>query len=79
MAVKTIQMTIDDTLLGDVDSIVRSLGTSRSAFIREALEMALHRYQIRILEERHAAAYRAVPQDPEEIDEWVGARAWGEE
>jgi len=32
--VKTIQMTIDDDLLSQVDAAVDELGTSRSAFIR---------------------------------------------
>jgi metal-responsive CopG/Arc/MetJ family transcriptional regulator len=39
--VKTIQMTIDEPLLSEVDRVIQSLDTTRSAFIREALQLAL--------------------------------------
>jgi metal-responsive CopG/Arc/MetJ family transcriptional regulator len=40
---KTIQITIDEALLADVDRAVDELGANRSAFIRNALQAALHR------------------------------------
>jgi metal-responsive CopG/Arc/MetJ family transcriptional regulator len=76
---KTIQMTIDDYLLQRVDQTVNQLQTTRSAFIREALEQALRSYRIRRLEERDEAGYRAVPVDTREIDEWATQQAWGDE
>ena len=53
--IKTIQMTIDDTLLSQVDQVVAQLETSRSAFIRQALVQALQQWRIRELEKQHAA------------------------
>jgi hypothetical protein len=43
---KTIQMTIDEPLLAKVDQAIKELEMTRSAFIREALELALRHYQI---------------------------------
>ena len=75
---KTIQMTIDENLLQRVDQTVKNLHTTRSAFIREALEQALLTYQVRRLEERDAIGYTAVPADPLEMDEWSAEQAWGD-
>jgi hypothetical protein len=44
MVMKTVQMTIDVVLLSEVDQVIQSLKTTRSAFIREALQLALRRY-----------------------------------
>ena len=50
---KTIQMTIDEQLLDDVDKAVDELGTDRSAFIRDAIQLALRQRSLRTLEEQH--------------------------
>jgi metal-responsive CopG/Arc/MetJ family transcriptional regulator len=73
---KTIQMTIDEPLLIQVDRAVDELGTNRSAFIREALALALHQFQIRKLEEKHAAGYLAHPVQPGEFDGWESEQVW---
>ena len=75
---KTIQMTIDDYLLQRVDQTVKALQTTRSAFIRDALEEALRSYQIRRLEERDAAGYTAVPAPQNETEEWIPEQDWGD-
>lgn len=69
MSTKTIQITIDAALLGDVDTAVQSLGTSRSAFVRAALEAAVRSYRIRKMEERHEHGYRLHPVQPGEFDD----------
>ncbi|MCP4359559.1 MAG: ribbon-helix-helix protein, CopG family [Chloroflexi bacterium] len=76
---KTIQMTIDEFLLQQVDQTVRDLKTTRSAFIRQALEQALRQYRVRRLEERDAAGYTAVPTNPTGTDEWASEQDWGDE
>ncbi len=76
---KTIQMTIDETLLQRVDQMVQDLSTTRSAFIRDALEQALRQYQVRRLEERDAAGYKAIPAKLEETEEWITEQEWGDE
>jgi metal-responsive CopG/Arc/MetJ family transcriptional regulator len=77
--VKTIQMTIDESLLEDVDRMVAELETTRSALIRDALQQALRAYRVRRLEERDAAGYTAVPPSPAEADEWTAEQEWGDE
>ena len=76
---KTIQMTIDEPLLQKVDLAIHNLETSRSAFIREALKLALQRYEILKLEERHAKGYAKYPVEKGEFDIWQDEQAWGTE
>jgi CopG family transcriptional regulator / antitoxin EndoAI len=76
---KTIQITIDESLLKDVDRIVVALHTTRSAFIREALVAALRRQAIAELEHRHAQGYAEHPVEPGEFDVWESEQSWGAE
>ena len=75
---KTIQMTIDEPLLSEVDQAIKSLETTRSAFIREALQLALERYRIMELEKKHARGYARHPVEPGEFDIWEDEQSWGE-
>lgn len=75
---KTIQMTIDEPLLVEVDSLIKLLDTTRSAFIREALELALKQYKIRQMEQQHAKGYAQQPVAPGEFDVWLGEQSWGD-
>ncbi len=74
---KTIQMTIDEPLLAEVDQAIKSLDTTRSAFIREALQLALQRYKILELERKQAEGYAKYPVEPGEFDIWLDEQAWG--
>ena len=75
---KTIQMTIDEPLLNEVDHVIQDLKTTRSAFIRSALRLALRKYAISKLEEQHAEGYARRPIAPGEFDIWESEQAWGE-
>jgi metal-responsive CopG/Arc/MetJ family transcriptional regulator len=75
---KTIQMTIDEPLLAEVDELTQALNTTRSAFIREALELALRRHAMADKEMRHAEGYARHPVEPGEFDVWADEQAWGE-
>src|SRR5260370_34827279 len=76
-AVKTIQMTIDERLLKIVDKITRARKTTRSAFIRDALEAEIRRQRIREDEGRHAEGYTRKPGAPGEFDGWLSEPDWG--
>ncbi len=76
---KTIQMTIDEPLLHEVDQVIHSLETNRSAFIRKALRLALQKHKIRKLEERHAEGYAQYPVEKGEFDIWQDEQVWGAE
>jgi metal-responsive CopG/Arc/MetJ family transcriptional regulator len=74
---KTIQMTIDEPLLAKVDQMTQALNTTRSAFIRQALELALQRQAIAEMEKKHAEGYAQHPVAPGEFDVWEDEQAWG--
>ena len=74
---RTIQMTLDDELVKKVDIIASELNTTRSAFIREALELALKRHAIAEMEKKHAEGYARHPIEPGEFDVWEDEQAWG--
>ncbi len=63
-SLKTIRMTIDEPLLEEVDRVIRDLKTTRSAFIRSALQLALRQHAISQLEQQHAEGYARQPMKP---------------
>ena len=74
---KTIQMTIDEQLLKLVDKMSRARHTTRSAFIRDALQAEIRREQVRENEMRHAQGYARKPVAPGEFDVWLDEQDWG--
>ncbi len=74
---KTIQMTIDEGLLKLVDKMSRARKTTRSAFIRDALEAKIRRERIREEEVRHVEGYTRKPVEPGEFDVWLNQQDWG--
>ena len=74
---KTIQMTIDDSLLKLVDTMSRARRTTRSAFIREALKAEIRRQRIREDETRHAEGCARQPVLSGEFDVWLNEQDWG--
>lgn len=75
---ETIQLTVDEALLAEIDRVTRSLAMTRSAFIRIALELALRNQKIIALEQQHAQGYARHPVKPGEFDEWESEQVWGE-
>lgn len=76
---KTIQMTIDEQLLSEVDTAVQDLGTTRSAFMRQALQQALKELQVKVMESQHQTGYLHAPVVPGEFDIWESEQVWSEE
>ena len=76
---KTIQMTIDEPLLKQLDEEASRENIARSALIRIALAAELRRRREAEMDRRHADAYRLHPQTPEEVEEWDTERVWGDE
>jgi len=73
---KTVQMTLDETLVEEVDRAAEAMGTTRSAFTREALRAALARRRELEKELRHRAGYTAKPVTPGEFDAWEDEQVW---
>lgn len=75
---KTIQMTLDEQLVLAVDQAVKKLGTTRSAFTREALRRALTRLRELELEQQHRLGYQKYPVQEGEVSDWESEQAWGD-
>lgn len=76
---KTIQMTLDEDLVKTVDSVVKTLHTTRSAFTRDALRQAVNSLHLKKLEERHRLGYMKKPATRGEFDVWGTEQKWGAE
>ena len=75
---KTIQMTLDDDLVEDVDKIVKKLKTNRSAFTRVALRNAITNINVSKLENKHRRGYEAHPVSKGEFGIWEKEQDWGD-
>lgn len=76
---RTVQMTLDDELVDRVDSIVKELKTTRSAFTRQALQEAIERFNVRRLEEKHRRGCELHPVAQGEFSVWEKEQVWGDE
>ena len=76
---KTIQMTMENELVERVDARAKRLGTTRSAFTREALKDALRRLEEKELEELQIEGYRRDPTRQGEFEVPEADHAWGDD
>jgi metal-responsive CopG/Arc/MetJ family transcriptional regulator len=76
---RTIQMTLDDNLVQEVDRVSKELHTNRSAFTRKALQDALTRYNLRKLERKHRQGYEEHPVAADEFSLWETEQAWADQ
>jgi metal-responsive CopG/Arc/MetJ family transcriptional regulator len=76
---RTVQMTLDDDLVEEVDEIAKKLQTTRSAFTREALRNAIAQYHITDLEQKHREGYEAHPTTESEFGVWEEEQDWGDQ
>lgn len=67
---KEIELTIEESLLAEVDEATRALSMTRADFVRTALERALQQREMIALERQHAQGYAQHPVTPGEFDEW---------
>jgi antitoxin component of RelBE/YafQ-DinJ toxin-antitoxin module len=74
---ETIELTIDESLLAEMQQATNALKMTPSDFMRVALERALAQREIIALERRDAQGYLEQPQRPEEIAEWQSEQEWG--
>lgn len=75
---ETIQLTLDESLIAEVQQATAALQMTRSDFIKVALERAVQQREIIARERQHAEAYANHPQQPEEIEEWQDEQHWDE-
>lgn len=73
---KTVQMTLDDNLVREVDAIVKKLHTNRSAFARKALSNAISDYYTSRMEMKHKRGYERYPVKDNEFSDWESEQEW---
>lgn len=73
---KAIELTIEESLLADIDEATRDLSMTRDDFVRTALERALSQREIIALERQHANGYERNPVTPGEFDKWEDEQVW---
>jgi metal-responsive CopG/Arc/MetJ family transcriptional regulator len=75
---KVVQMTLDEDLVAAVDRAAKKLGTSRSAFTRQALREAVERARLKSLERKHRQGYLRRPVRRGEFSIWEPEQVWTE-
>lgn len=75
---KTVQMTLNENLVASVDKVAKRLGTTRSAFTRQALKTALREVRMNELEQKHRAGYKRKPVRRGEFEDWEAEQIWVE-
>ncbi len=75
---RTVQMTLDESLVKAVDQEAKKLHTTRSGFARRALMDAIKRIRDLEKDRRFREGYRRYPVQPSEFDVWESEHAWGD-
>lgn len=75
---ETIELTIDESLLAEVDRVTRRLAMTRADFAHIALELALRNQKTIAMEQQHAQGYARSPVKPDEFDGWESEQVWSE-
>lgn len=73
---KTIQMTLDENLLDNVDKAIKKMKTTRSAFIRKSLHKSLIDLKMEEMEEQQRQGYLKKPVKKDEFDVWENEQEW---
>jgi len=76
---KTIELTVEESMLAEVERATRKLAMTREDFVRTALARALQQQEIIALEQQHARGYTAHPQTESEVGEWTDEQVWDEQ
>ena len=75
---QTIEVTLEEGLLAQIDRIIRDLSLTRSAFIQRSVEAAVREQDVLEQERRHAEGYAKCPVTPDEYSGWEKIRVWEE-
>ena len=75
---RTVQMTLDEALVKEVDAAARRLRTTRSGFTRRALREILKHLREMEMDRRHREGYLRHPVGPDEVSIWEPEQVWGD-
>lgn len=75
-AMRTVQMTLEENLINEVDKVVKSMKTTRSAFTRKALQAALENIREKAMEQKQIEGYIKKPVKAGEFNSWESEQVW---
>jgi metal-responsive CopG/Arc/MetJ family transcriptional regulator len=76
--VKNVQISFDEDLLNEVNSMVASTRLSRSAIVREALRRWIREKEIKKFEDEWIKTLKENPDDTQEAKAWIKIEQWGD-
>ena len=74
-----IQIVLEEDLLQKTDDAAHRVRQNRSALIRDAIREHLRRLNTLELERKLLEAYKRIPDNEPELDDWERVAAWPEE
>jgi len=75
---KTIQITVDETLLAELDKVSKPSGLGLSQMVEEAIRAWLKQRESRRFGQEWIAALKKNPDNASRAEEWIEAQAWSE-
>lgn len=75
---KNVQISFDEDLLNEVNSMVASTRLSRSAIVREALRRWIREREIERFEDEWIRKLKENPDDTQEAKAWIKIEQWGD-
>lgn len=72
----TISVELDEDIIKAMDAVVRTLDTTRSAFMQHTLHAVIQQYNLKELEEKHRKGYMKKPVKPGEFSDWEDEQVW---
>ena len=75
---KNVQISFDEDLLNEVNSMVASTRLSRSAIVREALRRWIREKEIKKFEDEWIRKLKENPDDTQEAKAWIKIEQWGD-
>ena len=75
---RTVQMTLNESLVQEVDKVAKKLRTTRSGFARRALQEAIKRIRDMEKDQRFREGYRRHPVEPGEFEVAEEDLRWGD-
>ena len=76
---KNVQISFDEQLLKTIDRFATSSKLTRSAVVREAVEIWIRQKEIKEFEDAWIKKLKENPVDPDDPEVWVKAEKWSEE
>lgn len=73
---KTVQMTMEESLIKEVDKMAKLSGKTRSAFTREALIKAISDIKENVLGKKQIEGYKKNPVKIGEFSDWETEQVW---